>query len=247
MTTNELQPLNRYDLQACTRRLPKAVLELLKRHPRRACVAGGYIRAVIAGEKVSDVDIFAQNKDHAKTLSLELKYEKRGFHNIEHPVHETDNAFTVLGYPLDPQIIHRWTFEDVMDVCPSFDFTIACAVLFYCDRLNEWQGFCDARFYQDLAAKRLVYRSPIRNEEAGGSMLRVLKFYQRGYRIPLDSLGAVMARCVKDIDMTGVTILSHNEGIDHEKSLAKIITGKLVEVDPVIDPSHAAHVPSLAD
>lgn len=246
MTTNELQPLNRYDLQACTRRLPKAVLDLLKANPRRACVAGGYIRAVIAGEKVSDVDIFAQNKDHAKALALDLSKEQRAGRLVEHRIHETDNAFTVLGYPLDPQIIHRWTFEDVMDVCPSFDFTIACAVLFYCDRLNEWQGFCDARFYQDLAAKRLVYRLPQREEEPGGSMLRILKFYARGYRIPLDSLGAVIARCVKDIDMKGVTLLGHNEALDHEKALAKIITGRLVEVDPLLDPSHAAHVPSLA-
>ena len=49
---------------------------------------------------------------------------------------------------------------------------------------GEYVGLCNIRFYPDLAARRLVYTSPLRNEDAGGSILRVLKFYQRGYRIP---------------------------------------------------------------
>lgn len=262
MTTNEMQPLNRYDLQQCTRRMPKEVLQLLKTYPRQACVAGGFIRAVVANEKVSDIDIFASCHKHAQDMADMLSLGAESLTQLEafratkeaggmlkdkpRTIIRTDNALTVRGFYIDPQIVHRWTFADVMDVAQSFDFTIACALIFWCDRLNAWQGFCDERFYQDLAAKRLVYRSPVRNEDAGGSLLRVLKFYQRGYRIPLDSLGAVIARTVKDIDMKGLEILGHNVG-GQEKALAKIITGLLVEVDPLLDPSHAAHVPSLAD
>jgi hypothetical protein len=88
-----------------------------------------------------------------------------------------------------------------------------------------------------LAAKRLVYRSPIRNEDAGGSMLRVLKYYQKGYRIPLNSLGSVIARIVKAIDFEKVDA-------KNEFQVGKIVTGLLREVDPDIDPLHIAHLPS---
>ena len=98
----------------------------------------------------------------------------------------------------------------------------------------------DDRFYADLAAKRLIYRSPLRNEDAGGSLLRVLKFYQRGYRIPLNSLGAVIARLVNAVDEEKIGAFAGN----HEQKLAKVLTALLHEVDPAIDPEHIAHLPS---
>lgn len=229
----ELLALNRQDIDWAIRRMPAAVRELLKKNARRACVAGGFLRSCIANEAINDVDIFAANKDHARAMAAELSVAMAFPGRPAIKVHVTDNAYTVLAKGITPQIIHRWTFEDVMDVTPTFDFTIACAMVFWCDRLNRWEGFCAPTFYQDLAAKRLVYRAPEREEEPGGSMLRVLKFYQRGYRIPLDSLARVMARCCKDIYMA-----------DGEEIVSKIITGRLVEVDPVIDPSHAAHLTS---
>ena len=88
-----------------------------------------------------------------------------------------------------------------------------------------------------MASKRLVYRSPARNEDAGGSMLRVLKYYQKGYRIPLDSLGAVIARLIHKLDNERVPL-------SDQKAVAHIITGLLREVDPDIDPLHLAHLPS---
>ncbi|KKK50630.1 hypothetical protein LCGC14_3123090 [marine sediment metagenome] len=70
-------------------------------------------------------------------------------------------------------------------------------------------------------------------------MLRVLKFYQRGYRIPLDSLGAVIARCVTGIDF---------EKIDStEENYAFVLTGLLREVDPLVDPEHISHLPATPD
>lgn len=94
-------------------------------------------------------------------------------------------------------------------------------------------------FYQDLAAKRLVYtsRTPLRDGEAGGSLLRVLKYYRRGYTIPITDLGLVVARLVKGID------LSRYEDpmvslFGNEEKLAMVFRGLLREVDPLIDPDH---------
>jgi hypothetical protein len=74
---------------------------------------------------------------------------------------------------------------------------------------------------------------------AGGSILRVLKFYQRGYRIPLDSLGAVIARLMKPVDFDKIIGRT-----DQEDQLAKVLTGLLREVDPNVDPTHEAHLPA---
>ena len=101
----------------------------------------------------------------------------------------------------------------------------------------DWDSYCDERFYIDLASKRLIYRHPIRNEDAGGSMLRVLKYYQKGYRIPLNSLGGVIARLV-------IALNKDKININNEEDVTMVLTGLLKEVDPAIDPFHISHLPS---
>ena len=139
----------------------------------------------------------------------------------------------------------------------SFDFTIARAAIWWAstgtlvDNVAKtetpqgvWRSTCDERFYPDLAARRLVYCSPVRIEEAGGSLLRVLKFYQRGYNIPMDSLGAVLARITDSIDFRKIEAGGDLEPAREEERLAKVITGLLREVDPLIDPDHISHLAS---
>ena len=81
-------------------------------------------------------------------------------------------------------------------------------------------------------------------------MLRVLKYYQKGYRIPLDSLSDVIARLVVGVDLdrcshryfdkaAGV----HKTEVD-QAQFSRVICGLLREVDPSIDPNHLAHLPS---
>jgi hypothetical protein len=98
--------------------------------------------------------------------------------------------------------------------------------------LQEWRSVASERFYPDIAGE----------EAAGGSMLRVLKFYQRGYRIPLDSLGAVITRLVDGVDFEKVFGVKSVEIATLH--FERIITSLLQEVDPMIDPDHIAHLPS---
>lgn len=219
--------LYREDLSWAIRRLPKALVALMKERPNQLVVAGGFIRSVIANEKIQDVDVFSPNKDCACACAVALAGDNT-------KIIETDNAYTVPARPFSTQFIHRWVFEKPLDVVPSFDFTIAGAAFWWNGEV--WESFCNDRFYADLASKRLVYCAPKRNEDAGGSLLRVLKFYQRGYRIPLDSMGAVIARL-----MTGVRL----DEVGTEEQMAKVVTGLLREVDPNVDPTHEAHLPSL--
>lgn len=220
-----MNELLKEDLKWCLTRMPKEVREILKENPEKVFVSGGFVRSCIANEKINDIDIFAESKEKSELIARRI---------LKKPTDliETDNAFTVLGYRETLQFIHRWFFASPTACIDSFDFTIARAAIWSDGK--EWQSACDQRFYPDLAAKRLVYCSPQRIEEVGGSMLRVLKFYQRGYRIPLDSLGAVIARLT-----TGVENINRYAG--DEDGLSKVISGLLFEVDPMIDPNHLAH------
>lgn len=232
------------DLRWALRRTPTCVLQLLKAHPGRAFVGGGFLRACVAGEKASDVDIFAPSEPDARSYAVFLQSKAQGAR-----LHETENAFTVHGggLPLSLQVIHRWAYDNAEALVSSFDFTIAMAAFWWEGddaQGNDsryvpqphWESLCDFRFYHDLAAKRLRYTAPSREEDAGGSMLRVLKFYQRGYRIPLDSLGAVIARLSCGVRQYGQS----------EQDFAKVLTGLLREVDPNVDPTHIAHLPASA-
>lgn len=221
----------------------------------RIYVGGGFLRSVVTGEPINDVDVFVGTKSEANLLAKRLA--DRG-DEPSHSIYVSDNAMTIRGLGAAVQVIHRWLFAKGEDVADSFDFTICCAVFWYGTTVqrdalgNEtvvkgWQSYCDDNFYPDLAAKRLVYRSPERNEDAGGSMLRVLKYYQKGYRIPLDSMGKVIARLMSGVTADGIECMMKRFSCSEEQATARVITGLLREVDPAIDPNHIAHLPSDED
>ncbi len=205
-----MNELNVFDVHWATRLLPKDVRELLQEHPRRLFLAGGFIRASIAKEDISDIDLISPSQVYAATYA-DLLMARR---NLTLDGRFTsENAITLRGSP-PVQFVHRWVYDDPVKCIESFDFTIARAAIWYED---GWKSACDPDYYADLAAKRLVYLSPVREEAAGGSLLRVLKFYRKGYTIPLDSLAAVLARATSGCTGPGVE---------------QAILGRLREVDP---------------
>lgn len=233
-----MQELSKYDLNWCVRRLPEQLIKLLKSKGKTVFVAGGFIRSCIANEPIADIDMFCPSKAESEACSKLMD------NTI---LHETENAFTCFGKKTVMQFIHRWTFDDPATCIESFDFTIARAAIWWdidpspnsLTGSGCWRSLCDDAFYQDLAAKRLVYTSPVRNEDAGGSMLRVLKFYQRGYRMPLESLGAVIARLVSGVQEAVQANSAESEPT--EVRMARVLTGLLREVDPNVDPDHIIH------
>jgi hypothetical protein len=246
--------LTYHDLQFALMRCPRELLLTMKSDAflGKVFVGGGFLRSIVAGEHINDVDIFTPSKSEAKTLAehlVRLRLKKKierltaeeAEKRVKGSIYETDNALTLTCFEPTLQIIHRWTFADPHSVVTSFDFTCCCAA-FWFDQSKTWQSVCDPRFYPDIAAKRLIYRAPARVEDAGGSMLRVLKYYQKGYRIPIDSLGSVIARVVAGVNLKNQ--LDSNDGRPNEAFLAKVVTGLLREVDPAIDPRHVAHLPA---
>jgi hypothetical protein len=209
-----MSELTQEDLRHVVSRLPKDVRNLLKDN-RDTYLAGGFIRAVVAGEVPNDIDLFGDSKSRLEQIASTFCEGREGSR-----LHKSQNAVTILTPARMPvQFITRWTFLVPRQCADSFDFTVCKSVVWFSH--GVWKSICDDRFYQDLAARRLTYTSPIRDEEAGGSMLRAIKYVKRGYSIQPASLGAVIARLSDKVRDSGV-------------NSAMVITGLLREVDPML-------------
>lgn len=186
-----MRNLSPMDFDLCLRRLPSYVLDLMKEKGESVVLAGGFIRSVIAKEKASDIDLFVKTLGDAQEFATALK------ENLAHDgklasTWETENAVSVaIEGRAAVQFIFRWSYESPDKVIDSFDFTIAKAAIWYS---GEWRNCCDDAFYEDLAARRVVYLDPPQNLQPGGSLLRLLKFSRRGYNIPLNSLALLISR-----------------------------------------------------
>lgn len=204
------------DLYFVVSRLPKDVVDLVKEHD--LIIAGGFIRETISGGKVFDIDVFGTSPEKLKIAALQLTTKRNG------RMFETKNAITVLSPPRFPvQFIRRWLFSNPVACVESFDFTVCQAAIWW--HVDKWYSSIGDFFYPDLAAKRLVYTFPNREEEVGGSILRMKKFIQRGYNIQAPSIAGVISRLIKSVDTGKINITD-------ERAVAKVITGLLREVDP---------------
>jgi hypothetical protein len=207
------------DLHHVLARLPRDVISLLQKRPE-LMLGGGFIRSIIAGESVNDIDLFGPSRDVLELVAKSFALERKA------RFHSTDNAFTVLTPGRQPvQFIHRWVYDEPTKLLSEFDFSIAQCVIWWQPGCGEWQSMVSEHFYPDLASKRLRYLSPERNEDAGGSLLRARKFISRGYHIEAHSLAKVVARLVRGVRDTG--------RFDDEQWLGGVLTGLLREVDPL--------------
>lgn len=252
-----MQELNKHDLNWALRLLPKPVKALMEKEGAKLVLGGGFLRSAVAGERPNDIDLFVRSEEDAKRYAAELADGKTVLETGN-----AYSVRRVGGYFV--QFIHRWTYDtpgqllESTIACAAIWYQESCehwgsivetrggenTVCARCRKrdpdgqsilpASKWNSLCDDDFYSDLAAKRLVYRSPQRNEDAGGSMLRVLKFYQIGFRIPLDSLGAVVARMA--------VRCAEGCGSKSETEWAEGLTKLLHEVDPAVDFTHAAHL-----
>lgn len=221
-------PLTTTDLLLVLSRVPRDVRDLMVKN--QLFLAGGFIRATIAGENPSDIDLLGPDKIKMMELGLGLASERGA------KTHNTDNALTVIAPPRLPvQFITRWVFDSGNQLIEQFDFTIVQACIWFDQAAKSWQSVCNKDFYSDLAARRLVYTSPKRHEDAGGSMLRVIKYIQRGYTIQPPSLARVMSRMVGAVNVARMKFVVGDEETRYlpEPPVALALLGLLREVDPL--------------
>lgn len=213
--------LSATDLCFVVRRLPKDVQVLLRQNAGHVFLGGGFIRAVIAGEVPSDIDLFGSSDAVVTRAADALAAQRAGCRK-----HYTKNAITLLATERLPvQFIRRWTFDSAEALTASFDFTVCQAAIGVTE--GAFVSTCSPDFYLDLAARRLSYTFPQREEEAGGSLLRVVKYLARGYRIAPESLAGVVSRLV------GKVYEHPDYSRADEKWRARVLAGLLREVDPL--------------
>lgn len=217
------------DLNYIVNRLPTDVRKLMKKG--NIYLAGGFIRSCIANEQVNDIDLWGADAEQLKVTAQLFAGERKVRCMM------TDNACTILTNGRTPvQFITRWTYDDPVKLAESLDYSIASAVIWY-ERADaqpadgsrvygQWKSHCHENFYADLASKRLRYLFPVRNEDAGGSMLRMTKFLARGYRIAPESLAGLIARMNSGIKYDDFLTTD-------ERHQTKVYAGLLREVDPL--------------
>lgn len=223
-----MEALSTNDLNHVVRRIPKDVREMLSKYQGTLFLGGGFIRAIVAGEQPADIDLFGVSKEHLKKIAEELQSLRGGKQHCR--LHHTKNAITVICLGRTTvQFITRWTFEEAEDVVRSFDFTV-CQAAVYRDGPEKhapWKSVTGNAFYRDLAARRLVYTAPIRDEDAGGSLLRAIKYIKRGYVMQIGSLAGCIARLNSALDEKRCP--TSDEGFSRQ-----VLHGLLEEVDPSI-------------
>jgi hypothetical protein len=223
------------DLHYIVGMMPASLRNQIKAH--KLMLAGGAIRSLILREKINDWDLFGASadilRDAADALGSTYAARTRTI--------KSKNAYTITAAGRTPiQLITRWTYSSAGELWKDFDFTIARAVI-WCDADGAWRSAIDPDYYADLAARRLRYRSPTRLEDAGGSMMRVLKFLRAGYIIAPEQLAIVMTRITSRIKW--------DHDIVKEDGGLRLITALLREVDPmtIIDGVEAAEQPEPDD
>lgn len=217
--------LREQDLKYIIQRTPRDIVKLLKDNANRIFMGGGYLRAMIAGEEPNDIDLFGNSKQAVTNAIASLTALRRS-DGDRCRLHTTVNAVTLItANRLTVQGILRWSFSTGEECMQSFDFTVCQAVVWWSG--TRWESCISEAFYPDLAARRLVYTNPVREEEAGGSMLRVLKYTKRGYSIQVISLGAVIARLIAGVKEERMPKMNSDT-----QAWSFVISGLLREVDP---------------
>lgn len=219
--THNIRELTRDDIQRVVAGIPTDVQDVMS--IRGLILAGGSVRALVAGEPVSDFDLFGCSEPVQQKAARDLSTRRRILGQTSR-MFDTPNALTVLSLGRTPvQFITRWCFQDALSLIASFDFTVAQAAVWRDER--GWRSLCLDAFYPDLAARRLTYTRPAREEDACGSLLRVRKFLAKGYTIQASSLSAVVARAVCRIPALGIVLA--------EDEVATFIEAHVREVDPL--------------
>lgn len=226
--------LTTQDLHRVVRNIPSDLRGLMRSMSENdgpvLFIAGGFVREVVSSGKAQDIDVFGPSQEVLERAADDLYFERRFC--SERKLHKSKYATSVFTPPRMPvQFIHRWLYNDPLSLLSQLDFTVCqAAVWFY---KGEWQSACSELFYSDLAARRLRYTFPARDEEAGGSLMRVRKFLPRGWNIQVESLAGVVSRLVGGVKEEKLSMFT-KEGLSQEQARTKVLRALLHEVDPLV-------------
>lgn len=169
-----LMRMDERDVRAIVRALPDWVDDHMWKD-RRVCVAGGFARAIIAGETPKDIDMWTP--EDVDIVDTYIKPQV----GDEWPAYADKNSWTVRkDEPVPVSFVECFRPATLEDCLRRFDFTVCQAGV--CVRNDEWYGVVGKQFYADLAARRLVIRKEGMDSPMG-TLERVVRYAGRGYRL----------------------------------------------------------------
>ena len=86
------------------------------------------------------------------------------------------------------QAIGNWFSDSPSNLLDKFDFTISQCALIY--RNPNYELILVDSFFQDVASRELVYNA--NDESRGSSIMRVVKYAGKGYKISTEELSKVL-------------------------------------------------------
>lgn len=141
--------------------------------PKGAFIAGGSLTSVFTGHTINDVDFYFKTKeDFAEAVAL--AYEESFW-----CVSATDRAVTFVNNDNDNviQLMHFDFFETAEAIFDAFDYTVCMAAY----DLDKQEFVFHEDFWKHASQRFLRFHSGTRYPY--GSLMRVLKYQDRGYKI----------------------------------------------------------------
>jgi hypothetical protein len=173
-----MQELRNTDVIRVLGKLPANVRLFLEEHT--AFLAGGFIRDTLAERAPHDIDIFGP--------LAELEDFRMDMGGVQYTKFAT--TYTPLaGLPV--QLVTGFSYWNPTDLLLRFNFTVNQAAIWYED--GTWCSLCSDRFYEDLAAERLVYGGRQQRETAAHSLMKVVSLVNNGWAIDVEELMKVTA------------------------------------------------------
>lgn len=153
--------------------------------PKGAFVAGGALTSVFTGNPISDVDIYFKTKEEF-VYAVEQAYDESMW-----CVAATDRAVTFVSKDSIVQLMHFDYFPTAEAIFDAFDYTVNMAAY----DIDKEEFVFGEDFFKHASQRFLRFHSGTRYPY--GSLMRVLKYQDRGYRIGKSDLLRIGLACQK--------------------------------------------------
>lgn len=175
------------ELAARVRRsLPTPVITSMRTHG--LFMAGGYLRSTLVEEKPADIDLFGPDEDTMnRAIEDFLDTNEKATIGFR-----SRNAVTIYLQGSKIQFILADCRPTLIETVMSFDFTICQAGIMITDE-GAMEMVITDDFLNHTSKNLLRYTRPVRNQEPGAPMRRMLSFVARGFKPDFKSIASVSA------------------------------------------------------
>lgn len=209
--------------------------------PKGAMIAGGALTSAFTGQPINDVDFYFKSKEDF------IEAVAQAYEESLWCVAATDRAVTFVQHDRVIQLMHFDFFTDAQAVFDAFDYTIVMAAY----DIDKEEFVFHEDFFKHAAQRFLRFHSGTRYPY--GSLMRVLKYQDRGYKIGKSDLLRI-GLAFQKVELNSWDDLAAAIGGQYGEK-AKIETEKEFSIDNALDmfkdteitaPAKAEEMPSNA-